>query len=199
MVSGSARSPARYSAFRHARSYFGPKLPLGIFAFDGAKGCWGGEKAAHVVFGNYPPEGASIRRADRLAFKYNRGVAVDQWRIADIANGQPPSQHRTRPRTHRPDRRCRCSSWSSSAQPSGPQLDAQRPLVRPSCRMCIEYRQGGCPQPLHNRLAVCPSWIACQSKSRPAINSAGCCSRCRMITVSGLWSANSIAVSINGL
>ena len=65
--------------------------PFGIIALDGAQGRGRGEEAAHLMFGDHPPEGPGIRRADRLAFIDDRGASGDQRAIADIAVAHDPA------------------------------------------------------------------------------------------------------------
>src|ERR1700738_3945706 len=52
------------------------QLALRILLFDGAEGCWRGEKGYGIVLGNDAPERARIRGADRLALVHDRGRPV---------------------------------------------------------------------------------------------------------------------------
>ena len=67
---------------------------------------------------------------------------------------QRPNPHRTQPKTHHPDRRYRCFSWSSSAQPNGRLLDAQRPWARLSCLRYTGYRRDDCLRPSRSLRAL---------------------------------------------
>ena len=49
------------------------------------------------MLGNHPPEGAGIWRADGFALEHNRGIAMNQWGIADIGMPNHPADIRRGP------------------------------------------------------------------------------------------------------
>ena len=67
-------------------------LSGGILAPDGAKRGRGGEERTDPVLGDHPPEGARIRRADRLALVEHRRVAVEQRRVDDVGVAHRPAE-----------------------------------------------------------------------------------------------------------
>ena len=69
----------------------GEQLALRVFFFDGAEGGRRGEQRRAAVLGNHPPECAGVRRPDRLAFIEDRGAAVQERPIDDVAMADHPA------------------------------------------------------------------------------------------------------------
>ena len=134
---------------------------LRVLLAHGAEGGRRGEEGGDLVVLDHPPEGAGVRRADRLAFVEHGGAAVQQRRVDDVGMADHPAdvgggpvriagldvvngRHRPLERD-RDSRRCR----------------APRPSARPSCPRCREYRAGrsrrdrrtarACPRPSRRR------------------------------------------------
>ena len=76
-VSGSQRSPARYSRRKRDEIVRRHQLAVGILALDRAKRGRRREEHADAVLRAYAPERAGIGRADRLAFVEHRRAAVE--------------------------------------------------------------------------------------------------------------------------
>ena len=70
---------------------------LGVFLPDGAKRGGRREQHLHIVLFDYPPEGAGVRRAHRLALVQHGGVTVEQRAVADIGVPHHPAHIRGRP------------------------------------------------------------------------------------------------------
>ena len=136
MVSGSARSPARNSVRNFDRSYCANSLPSRVFLLDGAERGRRGEHRDALVLGDDAPERAGVGRADRLALVEDRGAAVQQRRIDDVAVADHPADVGGRPPDlagldaveilHRP----------FAARPCGRRCRAPRPSGCRSCPRC---------------------------------------------------------------
>ena len=97
MVGGSARSPARNSARNLRQVVLLEQLGVRVFLADGAEGGRRGEQRHHAVVGADAPERAGVGRADRLALVQDRGAAVEQRRIDDVAVADHPADVGARP------------------------------------------------------------------------------------------------------
>ena len=73
------------------------QLTFGVLALDRAEGGRRGEQRHRLVLGDHAPEGAGIRRADRLSFVEDRGRAVDERPIDDVAVAHDPAHVRGAP------------------------------------------------------------------------------------------------------
>ena len=67
------------------------QLALRVFFLDGAERGRRGEHRHRAVLGDNAPECAGIRRADRLALVEDRGAAVDERRVDDVAVADHPA------------------------------------------------------------------------------------------------------------
>jgi hypothetical protein len=76
----------------------GDQLSLRVFLLDGAKRGRSGEQSRHAVLGDHPPEGAGIGRADRLALVQDRGAAVQERGVHDVAVPHHPADIGRRPK-----------------------------------------------------------------------------------------------------
>ena len=70
---------------------------VGVLLLDRPERGRRGEQADHAVLGDHPPERAGIGRADRLTLVHDRGVAVQQRRVADVAVADHPADVGGRP------------------------------------------------------------------------------------------------------
>ncbi len=73
------------------------KHSFGILLANGAEGRRRREEHGDLVLLHHPPEGAGIRRADRLALIEHRRAAVQQRRIDDVGMADDPADIRRRP------------------------------------------------------------------------------------------------------
>ena len=73
------------------------QLALRVFLLDGAECGRRGEQRDGAVLGDHAPERAGVRRADRLAFVEDRGRAVQQRRVDDVAVADHPADIGRRP------------------------------------------------------------------------------------------------------
>ena len=67
------------------------EFPLRILLLDRAERCRRGEHRDALVLGDHPPERAGIGRANGLSFVKDRGAAVEQRRIDDVAVADNPA------------------------------------------------------------------------------------------------------------
>ncbi len=79
------------------RSYLREQLALRVFLLDGAERGRRGEHRDAAVLGDHAPERAGVGRADRLALVEDRGAAVQQRRIDDVAVADHPADVGGRP------------------------------------------------------------------------------------------------------
>ncbi len=70
---------------------FADECAVRIFLPDGAERGRRGEERDGLVLGDHAPERAGIRRADRLALVHDRGRAMDQRPIDDVAVADDPA------------------------------------------------------------------------------------------------------------
>ena len=67
------------------------EFAVGVFLLDGAERGRRGEERHRLVLGDHPPERAGIRRADRLALIHDRGRAMKQRPVDDVAVADHPA------------------------------------------------------------------------------------------------------------
>ena len=79
------------------RSCWPEHFALRVFFLDGAERGRRGEHRGAVMFGDHPPEGAGVGRADRLALVEDRGAAVKQRRVDDVRMADHPADVGRRP------------------------------------------------------------------------------------------------------
>ena len=73
------------------------QLAVRVLLLDGPEGGRRGEHGRAAVLRDYPPERAGIGRAHRLPLVKNRGAAVEQGTIDDVAVAHHPTDVRGRP------------------------------------------------------------------------------------------------------
>ena len=91
MVSGIGALAGQEQRAEGAEVVAADVLALGVLLLDGAEGRGRGEHGGHLVLGDHAPEGARVRRADRLALVEDRRAAVQQRRIADVGVAHHPA------------------------------------------------------------------------------------------------------------
>ena len=73
------------------------KRRLRVLLAHGAEGGRRGEEGAHLVLLDHPPEGARVRRADRLALVEHGRAAVQERRVDDVGVADHPADVGGRP------------------------------------------------------------------------------------------------------
>src|SRR3974390_251454 len=76
---------------------FGEQLAVGVLFADGTEGGWRGKQCDYAVLRGDAPKRAGIWGADRFALVEDRGAAVEQRRIDDIAMADHPADLGSRP------------------------------------------------------------------------------------------------------
>ena len=204
MVSGSARSPARNSVRNFDRSYLANSLPSRVFLLDGAERGRRGEHGDAPVLGDDAPERAGVGRADRLALVEDRGRAVQQRRIDDVAVADHPADVGAAHQRlagldaveilHRPFQRDHVAAVVAhhalrDAGGARGVEDVER--IGGEHRHAARARSSPRPAPR-------PRSSASRGRGRASARTAAC-GRCRIRQASGLCLARSIASSSSGL
>ncbi len=161
---------------------------LRVLLAHGAKGRRRGEEGRDLVLLDHPPEGAGVRRADRLALVEHAGAAVQQRRINDVGMADHPADVGSCPirvagldvvdRRHRPFKRHEIAADVAHhalrhAGRAGSVEDVER----------VGRREVGAGRALAGRAAASTSVF--QSRSRAPIR-ASICGRWKTMQVSGL-------------
>ena len=162
---GSARSPARNRVRNFDRSYCRMNLPSGSSFRMRAERGRRGEQRDRLVLGDHAPECAGIGRADRLALVHDRGRAVQQRAVDDVAVADHPADVGAAPPDlarldaieveHRPFQRDQMAAIVAHARPSACR----------SCRRCRGCRADRWRRPARRAALAVVHRLAAQAQS----------------------------------
>ena len=149
------------------------ELALRVFLLDGAERGRRGEHGGAAVLGDHAPERAGVGRADRLALVEDRGAAVEQRRIDDVAVADHPADVGGRPIhlarldaveiLHRPFERDHVAAVVAHHA-----LRAAR-----SCRRCRGCRADRSPRPARSRRDLRVDAARASRSAGPVVVAAG--------------------------
>ncbi len=124
-----------------------------------------------AVLRDHPPEGAGVRRADRLALVEHARAAVQQRRVDDVGMADDPADVGGRPEDLAGRDAVNGSTSTISGRPCGRRCRARRPSACRSCRRCRGRRAGPSRRRARRRpagpLRLAASTASRQSRSRP--------------------------------